>query len=202
MLVRPYRSDPVYDKMKNQNEASAQYQRDLALYEQAVALQKLTGENNISTSYTPYLIRATETIDKDTPEYEEALSIEKERDALSIKLRYLKNIIQLLKILIFIPLSFIWITLAINLKLTICLGITALVSMILIPIPISKANRIDKKIDELNDKLLDISNKYIDKKIKESNLKRYTRKKLSRKNKMYIKRKVNKQPYEVLDLTK
>lgn len=198
MLIKPYVYDDAYSGM-SAPKAFAQYQRDLAQYEQAIALQKLSKENSTSSNDTFYLVTVTDIIDKDAPEYEEALSIEKERDNLYRQLKQLYNTLQLLKVAIYIPLSFIWITIAINLALTFFLGIIVLISMISIPPVISKANKIEKKIYELHDKLFSITDKYLD---RTKYLKKYTRKKSSRKNKMHIRRKVNKQPYEVLDLTK
>lgn len=198
MLIKPYVYDDAYSGM-DAPKAFAQYQRDLAQYEQAIALQKLAEKNSTSSDNTFYLVTVTDIIDKDAPEYEEALSVEKERDNLYAQFKRLCNTYQLLQVAIYIPLSFILFTIAINLPLTIFLGIIVLISVISIPSVKSEANRIEKKIYELHDKLFSIADKYLDRK---KYLKKYTRKKSHKKGKMYIKRKLYKKPSVFLDLTK
>lgn len=225
MSLKPYIGSGAYRGMDSA-QAIAQYNRDLAQYEQAEAMQKLAKINeerlhqeeerlnelkrneiqqmlsNDDSPYTGPTLVAINFYDEGTPEYEKYESIKAEKEKLENTSNTLSSISSfLLLIFLFILVTF-WMILAINQQLALVVGIVVIIDIILCGIISNSNKQLIRKAQVLEDILLEMSDESYKQMIAKENRTRYTRKKLPKNSKMFVKRKATRKPKEFIDLTK
>lgn len=225
MSLKPYLGSGAYRGMDSA-QAIAQYNRDLAQYEQAEAMQKLAKINeerlhqeeerlnelkrneiqqmlsNDDSPYTGPTLVAINFYDEGTPEYEKYESIKAEKEKLENTSNTLSSISSfLLLIFLFILVTF-WMILAINQQLALVVGIVVIIDIILCGIISNSNKQLIRKAQVLEDILLEMSDESYKQMIAKENRTRYTRKKLPKNSKMFVKRKATRKPKEFIDLTK